>query len=440
MGFTNNMVKIKELLEPSSLSSASSSSSSSDPYSLFLYAMNSPVTRDRYTTRLNRFFSFIGIEGTNIEERCRVFVERGSDDHDWVFKSVMSFIHHLKERAYRKEITGSTIRNYEAIKLFTEMNDILISWKKITRGLPKGRKWADDRAPTLEEIRKIVEYPDRRIKAIVYTMVSSGIRLGAWDYLRWRHIRPIYSNNEIIAAKILVYAGEEEQYFTYISSEAYQALADWMNFRQKSGETINQDSWVMRNLWDNRITKGKGWVTIPKKLKSSGIKALVENAIWTQGLRTKLPPGKRRHDFQADHGFRKFFKTHAEQVMKPINVEVLMSHSTGVSDSYYRPLEKELLEDYLKAVDLLTINSDKLILQKQVTELKEKSKDSEYIIKAKLLEKDDQLRNMQSQFTAMQSQVQALISTLGSMDQSSKNELAKKMFQSGIYKSATKDD
>jgi hypothetical protein len=89
---------------------------------------------------------------------------------------------------------------------------------------------------------------------------------------------------------------------------------------------------------------------------------------------------------------------------------------------------------------LLTINADKTILQKQVLELKEKSKDNEYIIKAKLQEKDDQLRNIQDQFTAMQSQVQALISTLGSMDQSSKNELAKKMFQSGIYKSAANTD
>jgi hypothetical protein len=210
MGFTNNMVKIKELIESSS--SASFSSSSSEPYSLFLYAMNSPVTRDRYTTRLDRFFSFIGIEGTSIEERCRSFVERGNHDNDWVFRSIMRFIQIQKERAYRKEITGSIIRNYvKAIKLFTEMNDILISWKKITRGLPKGRKWADDRAPTLEEIRKIVEYPDRRIKPIVYTMVSSGIRLGAWDYLRWVHIQPIYSNSEITAVKILVYAGEENK-------------------------------------------------------------------------------------------------------------------------------------------------------------------------------------------------------------------------------------
>ena len=42
--------------------------------------------------------------------------------------------------------------------------------------------------------------------------------------------------------------------------------------------------------------------------------------------------------------------------MKPINVETLMGHSVGISDSYYRPTEKELLEDYLKAVPLLTVS------------------------------------------------------------------------------------
>jgi hypothetical protein len=334
-----------------------------------------------------------------MEDRCRAFVQNATKDNGWAFRNIITFLQVQKDRIDRKEITGSTIRNYvKAIKLFTEMNDIFISWKRITRGLPKGRKAADDRAPTIEEIRKIVEYPDRRIKPIVYTMVSSGIRLGAWDYLKWGHITPMYRNgsngnsdDDIIAAKLIVYAGEEEQYFTFMSSEAYRAVADWMGFREKSGEKITVDSWIMRNLWDNRITKGKGWATIPKKLKPSGVKALVENAIWTQGLRSKLPDGKRRHEFQADHGFRKFFKTHAEQVMKPINVEVLMSHSTGVSDSYYKPIEKILLEDYLKAVELLTINTDKVTLQKQIAELTEKNKEENYIIKGKLSEKEKEI-------------------------------------------------
>lgn len=55
-----------------------------------------------------------------------------------------------------------------------------------------------------------------------------------------------------------------------------------------------------------------------------------------------------------------------------------MNHSTGISDSYYRATEQELLEDYLKAVDMLSINDDKVTLQKQVAELTEKSREENY--------------------------------------------------------------
>ena len=74
------------------------------------------------------------------------------------FRAIINFLQVQKDRVDRREITGSTVRNYvKAIKLFTEMNDIFISWKRITRGLPKWRKAADDRAPTIEEIHKIVD-------------------------------------------------------------------------------------------------------------------------------------------------------------------------------------------------------------------------------------------------------------------------------------------
>jgi hypothetical protein len=152
----------------------------------------------------------------------------------------------------------------------------------------------------------------------------------------------------------------------------------------------------MRDLWDTRVAQGRGLVTRPKKLASLGIKRLMERAIWAQGLRKKLEPGKKRHPFQGCHSLRKWFKTRCEIAgMKPINVEKLMNHSCGISDNYYRITPSELLEDYLKAVDLLTINSDKLVLQKQVLELKEKSKEENYIIKGKF---EEQIQNMKGKY------------------------------------------
>jgi hypothetical protein len=62
------------------------------------------------------------------------------------------------------------------------------------------------------------------------------------------------------------------------------------------------------------------------------------------------------HEFSVN-GFRKYFKTTAEQSgMLPINVEILMGHSVGLSDSYYRPTEQSLREDYLKTVDKLMVS------------------------------------------------------------------------------------
>jgi hypothetical protein len=67
--------------------------------------------------------------------------------------------------------------------------------------------------------------------------------------------------------------------------------------------------------------------------------------------------------------------------MKPINIETLLNHSTGISDSYYRATEKELLTDYLVAVDHLTINEENR-LNKKIIEL-EKQRDQISLLKIK---------------------------------------------------------
>jgi integrase len=351
----------------------------SEPYDLFVFAINAEQTREKYITRLKKFFEIIGIDQDKkltTQERCKIFVNKARSENGWLVNVIIRFLQYQKGRVNCKEITGSTLRNYvKVLKLFCEMNDLLVPWKKLTRGLPKAKNYADDRVPRLDEIRRILSYPDWRMKAIVCTMAASGIRLGAWDTLLWEHITPIIRDGGVIAAKIIVYAGDREQYLSFLTPEAFSELQKWMNFRKESGENITGKSWVMRDLWNTRMCSRRrgtiGLANKPVRLKSSGIKRLMEDALWSQGIRKRLDPGKRRHEFQVDHGYRKWFKTQCELAgMKSINIEILMGHSIGISDSYYRIPEKELLDDYLKAVNLLTIDENNT-LRRRVAELSE---------------------------------------------------------------------
>jgi hypothetical protein len=286
-------------------------------YAMFKYSIRSELTLKYYERRLSKFLDFIQFE-TGVKLACNDFIHKGKSDVNWTIANIIRFLQFQKHRVENKDIAAATLKNFvKSLKAFCDSADLIIPWKKITRGLPKGRQAANDRAPTIEDIRKIIEYPDRRIKPLVYTMLSSGIRIGAWDYLQWKHVEPITKENgEVIAAKLRVYGGDIEEYYPFITAEAYNALKDWMDFRASYGEKIIDNSWIMRDLWQTtNMNYGAKWglATNPKKLKSSGIKWLLERALWEQGIRRPLIDNSRRHDWKAAHGFRKFYKSRAEQ-------------------------------------------------------------------------------------------------------------------------------
>ena len=79
-------------------------------------------------------------EGKTTEEKSLKFVEKAElEGNKWVFNSVLNFMLYQVNRVQNKEIVASTIQNYlKSIKLFCELADVEISWKRISRGLPKG--------------------------------------------------------------------------------------------------------------------------------------------------------------------------------------------------------------------------------------------------------------------------------------------------------------
>jgi hypothetical protein len=43
-----------------------------------------------------------------------------------------------------------------------------------------------------------------------------------------------------------VYAGEHDEYYSFITPEAYSSLLDWIKFREEYGEKVTAESWLMK--------------------------------------------------------------------------------------------------------------------------------------------------------------------------------------------------
>jgi hypothetical protein len=191
-----------------------------------------------------------------------------------------------------------------------------------------------------------------------------------------------------------------------------------MEFREKQGEIITRESWLMRDIWNTgRIIssvkelnlKGtSGLVSAPKKADSNAIRQIFTRAWKIQNIRHAN--NQTRHEFKSTHCFRKYFETNALKSMKLLNVKLLMGHDTGLEKSYYKPTEKDILHDYLRAIEFLTIYDNKqLKITKEVEELREKSKESEYIIRGKLEERDKQIKELMKKQEKTELFIQSLI-------------------------------
>ena len=114
------------------------------------------------------------------------FVKIVRENPELVEDRLRNFITCQYQRVKNKEIKPITIRNYiKAVKLFCESNRIgrFREWTLISKGLPRARTSGNDRAPTTDELSRLIG-DNLRLNVIVCIMSSCGIRIGPGIILR----------------------------------------------------------------------------------------------------------------------------------------------------------------------------------------------------------------------------------------------------------------
>ena len=108
-------------MENQTTTHTSSLSSATDAWTLYIYSLKSPVSKQKYPQRLAKFFAFAGLpQDISIEEQSKMFVAKATvsaGDTNWAFNTILKFVMAQLERVNRKEIIISTLKEYlKAIK------------------------------------------------------------------------------------------------------------------------------------------------------------------------------------------------------------------------------------------------------------------------------------------------------------------------------------
>jgi hypothetical protein len=123
--------------------------------------------------------------------------------------------------------------------------------------------------------------------------------------------------------------------------------------------------------------------------------------LYAAGLRQVSKDKTKRKEVMANHGFRKYWNGCMIRAgAKPVVKEMLIGHNVGLEGSYYKPTDSELLAEYLKGIDLLTVSEEKK-LQGEGAKLKTEIADIDmmkrsYIaMKGESEEKADRIRSLE---------------------------------------------
>jgi integrase len=304
----------------------------------------SQQTKKVYRSVFNEFLQFLN--GRNLDDLTNF--KQGV-----IESKIISYLEYLRDA---RKLSYWTIMVHScAILHFFEMNDISLNTKKIRRFLPENESYKVDRPYTLAEIQQILAKCDIRAKTIVLLMATTGMRVGALPGLKLSNLKHI---DEFGLYLIWVYdSSRKDRYYTFCTPECSQAIDDYLAYRKRLGEQLDDSSPLIRNFIsiDNPFT-----AKIARPIMIRSIQNIIERLVKEAGLLLK------KREIALCHGFRKLYITTLDRAgVQYTTREYLAGHKLPGQDRHYLRLsEEDRLKEYSKAISALTFDKNiDLILQ-----------------------------------------------------------------------------
>ena len=198
------------------------------------------------------------------------------------------------------------------------------------------------------------------------------MRIGAIPDLKLKHLTKI---EYFGLYQITVYENTKDEYYCFCSAECTKDIDSYIAYRERCYEKITPEDPLVREQFDrNNPDKARN----PRHLPLNTLGFHIRELLIAAGIQTvehlteTKTNGRLKKEVMRSHGFRKFATTNMIRAkINPEGREMLLGHSIGLSDSYYRRDANEILTEYLKAVYFLTINEENRLRRKvEILEVK----------------------------------------------------------------------
>jgi integrase len=214
----------------------SSDNNSNEYYRNFINSCKSEATKRDYRKGLSYLMDYLDIEA---EDYAKLIEGR---DVRIIQADIINWIIHLRDIC---KLSPASINLYTAgVYHFYKMNDIVLNKDKVNAFKPEFRNVVEDQPYTREQIKTMLDKAERRNRAIILLLSSSGMRVGALSNLKVGDLTPI-DKQQCQIYQIQVYKRSKSKYITFCIPECRKEIDLYLQYRKRYGEHITDKSPVL---------------------------------------------------------------------------------------------------------------------------------------------------------------------------------------------------